>query len=83
MGIHLLIDLSGSVLIKRVINLEEKPGSSWINNTLKERSPGQELEPCSKPGPDVKSVKLVLLSGPQLQHLDKEEYGTNNCQSPF
>lgn len=61
MGIHLLIGLLG-----RVINLEEKPGSSWINSTTGGKI--IELEPCYKPAPDVKLVKLVILSGLQLQH---------------
>ena len=49
-----------------MINLEEKPGSSWINSTTGGKI--IELEPCYKPAPDVKLVKLVILSGLQLQH---------------
>lgn len=65
----------------RVINLEEKPGSSWINSTTGGKI--IELEPRYKPGPDVKLVKLVILSCTQLQHLGNNKYRTKNCQSSF
>lgn len=53
----------GVYCLEEGIFLEEKPGSSWIDNILKERTLDQEVEPCSTPGPALNLGNFVPLSG--------------------
>lgn len=79
-GIHLLIGLLEEYIDKDSTGKKNQDYLGLITS-LEERSLDQETESHSEPGSDVKLVKLVLLSGFQLQQLDKEEYSINNHQN--